>query len=108
MRFNGTTNRNQLTRQAHEVRLPSPSDDARKEEAAPAASSFTDCKRRSRKWTENKFERQYLDGILGSEIRSRSTEIDQPNFEIQRFKNQMNYFIFRLRHVYLARTIKEA
>jgi hypothetical protein len=108
MRFNGTTNRYQLTRQAHEVRLPSPSDDARKVGAAPVASTFTDCKGHCRIWTENKFECQYLAGNLGREVRWGSTKIDQPNFEIQRFKNQMTYFIFRLRPVYSARTIKEA
>src|SRR5258708_11594053 len=101
MRFNGTTNRNQLTRKAHEVRLPSPSDDARKVEAAPAASTFTEFKGLCSKWTENKFERQYLAVNLGREACSGSTEIDQTNFEIQRFKNQMNYFIVRLRPVYL-------
>jgi hypothetical protein len=108
MRFNGTTNRNQLTRQAHEARLPSPSDDVRKVEAAPAASTFIDCNGYFRKRIENNCERQYLPRELGREVRWRSTEIDQPNFEIQRFKNQMTYFIFRLRPVYLARSIKES
>jgi hypothetical protein len=105
MRFNGTTNRNQLTGQAHVVRLPLA--DARKLGAASAASTFTEFKGLCSKWTENKFERQYLAVNLGREVCSGSTEIDQPNFEIQRFKNQMNYFIVRLRPVYLARAIKE-
>jgi hypothetical protein len=106
MRFNGTTNRNQLTRQAHVVRLPSA--DARKLGAASAASIFTECNERCGKWIENRFERQFLANNLRREVRSESAEIDQMNFEIQRFKNQMNYFIFRLRPVYLARAIKEA
>jgi hypothetical protein len=108
MRFNGTTNRNQLTRQAHDVRLPPPSDETRKVGAALAASTFTDCKGHFRKWNEIKFAGQYLAGKLGRKVHSGSAQIDQPNFEIQRFKNQMIYFIFRLRPVYLARAIKEA
>jgi hypothetical protein len=100
MRFNGTTNRNQLTRQAHDVRLPS--DDDRKVEAAPAAYTFTECNGSFRKCIKNKFERQYLAGNLGREVSLGSTEIDQPNCEIMGFKNQMTHFIFRLRPVYLA------
>jgi hypothetical protein len=106
MRFNGITNRNQLTGQTHVVRLPSA--DARKLGAASAASIFTECNERCGKRTEIKYERQYIAVNLGREVCSGSAEIDQTNFEIQRFKNQMNYFIVRLRPVYLARAIKEA
>ena len=104
MRFNIETK--QLTNTAHDVRLPS--DDSRKVEAALAASTSTECKGRCRKWIENKFQHRSLAGKLRMEVSSRSAEMDQMNFEIMIFKNQMTYFIFNLRPVYFARTIKGA
>ena len=104
MRFNVETI--QLTTTAHDVRMPS--DDSREVEAANAASTSPEYKGRYRKWIRNKFRHQSFAGNLRVEVSSRSAEINQTNFEIIRFKNQMTYFIFRLRPVYFVRTIKEA
>jgi hypothetical protein len=106
MRFNTETNDKPLTRPLRDVCRSAKN--RKKMEAATAVSIFTVSTGRHGYLVENEHRSQSLACNLQSQLNSQSAKFNPMNFEIQRFKNQMTHFIFRLRPVYFAQDIKEA
>jgi hypothetical protein len=104
--LNDPTNTNQLTRPTQNVRLPA--GEGRKVGAATAASTFSDATRRCQNKIDLKNRIPTYSRKVDKKFNSDIAGMEQMNFEILGFKNQMTCFIFCLRPVYLVRTIKEA